>query len=860
MIVFTGTSFVPTTVLIILFVILGIQLTPLSQFVYAQTVDNEIIENTLEQVEKATTGISEITESLNNASKATDSTNTSDSSILYDQSEFKDSARNWTKGESDTLSFTYPSNWNVNISDSRFDNYELLVRDKASNASIQVSDEAIKPEDKVYIENGPEEYVDMYMKYNLPLSSDADKIDTYPKGKVSIAGLPAYSELYLDQGNAILISLAFQEGNDRHYTVFSASPSSEYDNLEPTMLEIIKSIMPKTVQKSLEREVEIPFNNTESGNLNSTHDTEQLQKEDPKKRESLLSNTIERNNTSDTSQTIEQEGQQQQENDSLIQQFVKVYEGLGIKLKYFDPWNMIFQFDNPECYKTDSCYILLFSEGNAVIYIAQDKLTSPKIKDKCKCNTLEDYTRYVYTNNFSKFDEFYFINDNKTTISENSTAIQLEYMFLLAGIENHIFTILTKDNDSFYEFTFQADNTLFLKYLSDFKKMVDTVKFISQESKQKQPSFMLGFEDTTKSSQTIVDRNKTASETDDIESVIDDNREKPKEVLSDVEESKTTTITSPNNTKGENGDESYKYLKGQWIKFKPALLIESDNSYLDILSKSKFSSFMKNDWGVDNIDELEWILYNITDLTENNLNLTSEIKLVGLNNSRMSFSHVDKIDDFSHGFNFVLSKDWSLGDTMQYEDNVFEIKRILQKQYFGNNFDVYEVINKRYLINEDYPYAMEFITTSYYDNKTRLLLENIMNIKAAIPSIGTINSNASLTAIDWSYDKELPSIEQDTFSIIKIVEGAAIQGNPNYEPNELTVSKGTIITVNNTDTMPHTITNGKSVSDPNSGKNFDTSITMGGESAEIETSTIDVGTYPYYCSVHPYMRGTLIIQ
>ena len=165
---------------------------------------------------------------------------------------------NWIIGESDKLSFKYPSHWNVDVSDSRFDNYELLFMDKASNTSIQVSDEAIKPIDKVYMENGPEEYVDMYMKYNLPLSSDASRIDTYPKGKISIAGLPAYSELYLDQENAILISLAFPEGNDRHYTVFSSSPASNYDKIEPTMLEIIKSINPKTIQKSSDQEIEIP--------------------------------------------------------------------------------------------------------------------------------------------------------------------------------------------------------------------------------------------------------------------------------------------------------------------------------------------------------------------------------------------------------------------------------------------------------------------------------------------------------------------------------------------------------------------------------------------------------------------------
>ena len=95
---------------------------------------------------------------------------------------------------------------------------------------------------------------------------------------------------------------------------------------------------------------------------------------------------------------------------------------------------------------------------------------------------------------------------------------------------------------------------------------------------------------------------------------------------------------------------------------------------------------------------------------------------------------------------------------------------------------------------------------------------------------------------------------------LTILEGSSIQGNPDYDPDELTVKKGDKIVVNNADTMPHTVTNGESGSDPNSGKLFDTSIINGRDSAELETSTVDAGTHPYYCMVHPYMTGTLTIE
>ena len=113
---------------------------------------------------------------------------------------------------------------------------------------------------------------------NSPLSLYSKKIETYPKGKVVIAGLPTYSELYLDQGYAYLISLAFPKGNDRHYTVFAASPSSNYDKVEPIILEIIKSITPKTIQKPSDENSKIPPNLTDLDNGQGNF-TNQLQKE-----------------------------------------------------------------------------------------------------------------------------------------------------------------------------------------------------------------------------------------------------------------------------------------------------------------------------------------------------------------------------------------------------------------------------------------------------------------------------------------------------------------------------------------------------------------------------------------------------
>ena len=95
---------------------------------------------------------------------------------------------------------------------------------------------------------------------------------------------------------------------------------------------------------------------------------------------------------------------------------------------------------------------------------------------------------------------------------------------------------------------------------------------------------------------------------------------------------------------------------------------------------------------------------------------------------------------------------------------------------------------------------------------------------------------------------------------LTILEGSSVQGNPSYDPAALTVKKGDKITVTNKDTLPHTVTNGAGPTDPNSAKLFDTSILEAGATADIETTNINPGEYPFYCAVHPYMLGKLVVQ
>lgn len=95
---------------------------------------------------------------------------------------------------------------------------------------------------------------------------------------------------------------------------------------------------------------------------------------------------------------------------------------------------------------------------------------------------------------------------------------------------------------------------------------------------------------------------------------------------------------------------------------------------------------------------------------------------------------------------------------------------------------------------------------------------------------------------------------------VTILAGASTQGNPAFSPDAVTVKKGETVAVTNKDSVPHTITNGKDPSDPTSGKLFDTSIINAAASAQFGTTKLATGNYPFHCSIHPYMIGTLKVQ
>ncbi len=77
-----------------------------------------------------------------------------------------------------------------------------------------------------------------------------------------------------------------------------------------------------------------------------------------------------------------------------------------------------------------------------------------------------------------------------------------------------------------------------------------------------------------------------------------------------------------------------------------------------------------------------------------------------------------------------------------------------------------------------------------------------------------------------------------------------------YSPSELTTLVGTSVTWLNDSGVIHTVTSGNLLEGPDG--IFDSGIIMSGDSFSYTFS--EAGHYQYYCTIHPWMTGTVIVR
>jgi plastocyanin len=93
---------------------------------------------------------------------------------------------------------------------------------------------------------------------------------------------------------------------------------------------------------------------------------------------------------------------------------------------------------------------------------------------------------------------------------------------------------------------------------------------------------------------------------------------------------------------------------------------------------------------------------------------------------------------------------------------------------------------------------------------------------------------------------------------VTISPGSSTPSNAKFfEPPSLTVSKGTTVTWKNADSTLHTVTSG-TAEGGQSGTVFDSSYLAAGKTFQWTFS--NAGTFDYYCTLHPYMKGKVVVS
>ena len=80
-----------------------------------------------------------------------------------------------------------------------------------------------------------------------------------------------------------------------------------------------------------------------------------------------------------------------------------------------------------------------------------------------------------------------------------------------------------------------------------------------------------------------------------------------------------------------------------------------------------------------------------------------------------------------------------------------------------------------------------------------------------------------------------------------------------YDPNSLTVSPGSAIVWDNQDNALHTATSGNPDTATPDGK-FDTGMVGASTQSQPVTMPTEPGEYTYFCTLHPFLVGTVVVQ
>jgi len=102
---------------------------------------------------------------------------------------------------------------------------------------------------------------------------------------------------------------------------------------------------------------------------------------------------------------------------------------------------------------------------------------------------------------------------------------------------------------------------------------------------------------------------------------------------------------------------------------------------------------------------------------------------------------------------------------------------------------------------------------------------------------------------------------QDAFAETEVTipneasEPSCAESGTCFLPGEVTIGVGESVTWHNDSTAAHTVTSGNPENGPDG--LFDSSLLLGGDT--FSHTFTEAGEYQYFCSIHPWMTGTVIV-
>jgi plastocyanin len=123
-------------------------------------------------------------------------------------------------------------------------------------------------------------------------------------------------------------------------------------------------------------------------------------------------------------------------------------------------------------------------------------------------------------------------------------------------------------------------------------------------------------------------------------------------------------------------------------------------------------------------------------------------------------------------------------------------------------------------------------------------MNTFIRVAGVLPAVLmlTLTAGAGGRAIAAAGETNAPSTSAQTAEV-KI-------DNFSFTPQTITVKAGTAITWTNQDDIPHTVVSTDQIF---KSKTLDTDD-------KFTTTLTKPGTYPYFCSIHPKMTGTVIVE